>query len=226
MTGVPRHVPEVRATEDVVFRAGLMWPWIVGNSLAFGIFGALGGGVLRAMSEPWYGSHVSMMEAARIQATAAGVSSVIFWACAGTVQWLVVRRAIRAGWWMPVTVVGWAAAGVLVGASAGGAGSSIGPHDGPLPPLVRNLVVPPVIALLVGGGQWLILRREARNAAWWLAVNTGALAISGFVGLAVAKALPGLAGTQYPSARAVAVAGVVAGALYPPPCRWSRRRSP
>ena len=214
MAGVASQLRKARNAEDAVFGANLMWPWIVANVVAFAVGGAIGGGVLRSMTEPWFGSHVAVMEAARIQATAGAMSSVIFWTLAGTAQWLVLRQAISAGWWMPVTVAGWTLSAALGGFSSGGSVSTIGPAEGPVPSPVSMLVLPPLIVLLSGTGQWLILRREVRDAAWWLVVNAGALAVAGFVGLAVAKALPFLAGTQYPSARALTVVGTVAGALY------------
>src|SRR5262245_43844546 len=111
----------------------LLRPWLISNFVAFTIGGVVGGGVLRAIVGPWFGSDVSVLDAARIQATGAGLSAAIFWTLAGTAQWLVLRRAIRAAWWMPVTVLGWAVAGVILGFSSGGSTSTIGPPEGPIP---------------------------------------------------------------------------------------------
>lgn len=208
------HVDGAAKSEERVFPTSLMWPWIVANFLAFTIGGAIGGGVLAGMVRPHFGENVPVMEAARIQATATAASSAIFWALAGTSQWLILRRAIRAGWWMPVTLLGWAVAGSLLGFSAGGATSTIGPKAGPLPPIVTLTVLPPLFVLLIGGGQWLVLRRDAQETGWWPLVNFGVLLVAGFGGLSVAKVLPFIASSEYPSARALTIVGAVAGPIY------------
>jgi len=214
MDGVASRATETRRTEPLVFGQQLMWPWIVANSVAFTIGGLVGGGALRAIIGPWFGSDVSALEAARIQATGAGLSAAIFWTLAGTAQWLVLRRAIRAASWLPATVLGWILAGVLMGFSSGGSTSTIGPDEAPVPLVVTLSVVVPLIVLLIGGGQWLILRRAATSADLWPLVDAGALVAAGFLGLTVAKLLPWIAGTRYPSGQALAVVGFVSGPLY------------
>jgi len=199
---------------DLLFGPQLLRPWLIANFAAFTIGGLIGGGVLRAIVGPWFGSDVSAMEAARIQATGAATSATIFWTLAGAAQWLVLRRAIRAAWWMPATVAGWAVAGVLLGFSSGGSTSTIGPVDGPIPLPVALLVLPPLFLLLVGGGQWLILRRETVAAGMWPLASVGALLFAGLIGVSVAKMLPWIAGTQYPSAQALLVVGAVSGPIY------------
>jgi hypothetical protein len=212
MDRVATPVAETRDIERPLFGSELRRPWLAANFVAFAIGGAIGGGVLRAIVGPWFGSDVSAIEAGRIQATGAALSAAIFWTIAGTAQWLVLRRAIRAGWWMPLTVLGWTASGALLGFSAGGSTSTIGPDAGPVSPLVTWFLLPPLFVLLIGGGQWLILRREAINAGSWALVNAGALFFAGFLGLAAAKMLPFI--TQYPSAQALAIVGAVSGPVY------------
>ena len=213
MDRVASEVP-VRHAPHLVFETSLKQSWIVANFVAFTIGGALGGGVLRALIEPWFGADVSALEAGRIQAVGSGASAALFWILAGVAQWLVLRRAIRADWWIPVTALGWILAGILMGFGSGGSTSTIGPAAGPLPLPVVLLGFPPLLTLLIGAGQWLILRREADGAAAWLLVNVGALLTAGMVGLAIAKLLPWVAGTNYPSAQALAVVGAVSGPLY------------
>ena len=197
-----------------VFASGLIRPWIIANTMAFTIGGAVGGGVLRAIVGPWFGSDVSAMEAGLIQATGAGLSAAVFWTLAGSAQWLVLRHAIRARWWVPATALGAAAAAALGGFSGGGANSTIGPDTGPVPPILLVVLVVPLMTLFLSAGQWLILRREAEGAGPWLFVNAAALLAAGFIGLTVAKMLPSIAATEYPSARALAVVGAVSGPIY------------
>ena len=214
MNGVARPVAETEDTRPLVFGPHLLRPWVVANFVAFTIGGLVGGGILRGIIGPWFGSDVSALEAARIQATGSGASTAIFWTLAGTAQWLVLRRAIRAAWWMPVTAVGATICGVIGGFSSGGGTSHIGPVEGPVPLSLALLALPPLFVLLLGGGQWLILRREAENAGWWPVVNAAALGAAGFLGLSIAKLAPPIAGTQYPSARALLIVGAVSGPVY------------
>jgi hypothetical protein len=215
MTEVAGKVQDVRDGADLVFDAALMRPWIVANLVGFTIGGALAGGVLRALIGPYFGTaDMPVMEAARLQAIGSGLSAGILGLVVGAAQWLVLRQAIRAGWWLPATAAGWGAAGVLVGFSAGGSTSAVGPVVGPVNPLVSLLVVPPLIALLTGGGQWLVLRRDLAAVSWWPVVGFGVFLAAMFGGLTVAKLLPAIAGTQYPAARSGGVASVVAGPVY------------
>jgi hypothetical protein len=91
------------------------------------------------MNEPYYGTDVSAIEAARIQAIGAGTAALILGAAFRFGQWLVLRGAIRAAWWMPATCVGWALCGAVAGFSAGGSVSTIGPGVGPVHPLLTCL---------------------------------------------------------------------------------------
>lgn len=214
MVDVASSVSEAKDSRPLAFGMNLMWPWIVANFAAFAIAGAVGGGVLRALIAPYFGSDVAVMEAARIQGTAAGLAAAIHGALIGTAQWLVLRRSIRAGWWLPVTLAGWAACGAILGFAAGGSTSTIGPAAGPLHPLINLLVLPPLLVLLLSGGQWLILRREVDSVGPWFVVNGGAYLVAWISGVIVAKMLPWIAGTKYPSAQGLLVVGLIAGPFY------------
>jgi hypothetical protein len=192
----------------------LLRPWLVANFLAFGLGGGLAGGALRFLEQPYYESRVSAIEAAYIQASSLGVSAAIFGALVGTAQWLVLRRTLKAGWWAPATCLGWSLGGVVMGSNAGGSVSTIGPDAGPVPRLLSVLVIPPLVVLLLGAGQWLVLRREFAGAGWWLPVNVAGLIAGFFVGFAVAKIVPWLAPTDFPSAPALWLVGSAAGPVY------------
>src|SRR5262249_16170065 len=58
--------------------------WMMANLLAFTFGGALTGGVLRFLGQPYYGSNLSVMEAAQVQATIQCVSFGLFGAVLGT----------------------------------------------------------------------------------------------------------------------------------------------
>jgi hypothetical protein len=188
--------------------------WLIANLFAFAVGGALFGGVLRALEQPYYGMMTSAVEAGYIQARGAGVAGLIFGSLVGVAQWLVLRRTIRAGWWALGTGVGWGLSGVLSGFNAGGSVSTIGPDAGPLPPLLYLPVVLPLVVFLLGSAQWLVLRREFVGAEWWLLANVGGLIAGFIVGFVVSKALPWLTPTDYPSAQALGIVGAVAGPVY------------
>jgi hypothetical protein len=101
-----------------------------------------------------------------------------------------------------------------MGFTAGGSVSTIGPREGPIPPLLTTLVVPPLVVLLLGLVPWLILRREFVGAGWWPIVNIAGLFVGFSVGLVVAKLVPWLTPTQFPSAQALGLVGAVAGPIY------------
>jgi hypothetical protein len=208
------RVPEIHTTGPHAFGSFLLWPWLVANLVACAIGLAIWGGVVRALNEPYYGSDVSAIEAARLQAAASALGAFGLSVALGTAQWLVLRRAIRAGWWLPATCLGFTLAFTLVAFNAGGSVSTIGPRQGPVPPLLSIFVITPLAILLPGAGQWLVLRRDCTRVNWWPLVNIGAFFAAGGAGLIVAKMLPFIAGTHYPSAQALAVAGLVAGPIY------------
>jgi hypothetical protein len=203
----------VSAQQGVV-GSTLRGSWLVANFVAFTIGAAAWGGVLRALEQPYYGADVSTMEAARIQAISNGASALLFGVAIGVAQGLVLRHVFRAGWWIAATCAGWALLGIVTGFTAGGTVSTIGPDAGPVPPPFTVLVVPPLVVLLLGAGQWLVLRREFEGAGWWPLVNIGALIGALVTGFVIAMMLPWFAPTDYPSAGALAVVGAVAGPVY------------
>src|SRR5262245_55020061 len=165
--------------EHRVLGLELLRSWLVANFLALTVGGAVAGGLLRVLEEPYYGSDISALEAALVQAVIVGLGFGTFGAVLGTAQWLVLRRALSVGWWAPATCLGFAVAGAITGFLAGGAVSTIGPAEGPAPPVVKTLVGYPLSLLGLGAFQWLVLRRQLYRAGWWLVGNLGGL-ILGF----------------------------------------------
>ncbi len=90
-------------------------------------------------------------------------------------QWLILRRWIpKVGWWAPVTLVAWAV-GPTVGFTIGAlvsdlSGMALGAVSNvkELPSLVQTFVGYALVGVVVGGGQWLVLRRSLPRAGWWV----------------------------------------------------------
>src|SRR5262245_63405871 len=105
----------------------------------------------------------------------------------GIGQWLVLRRAIQAALWVPVTCIGWVLAGALVGFNSGGASWETLPSAGPITPFIPQVAIVPIVIVLLGAGQWLLLRRACAGAGWWPLVNVGAFLGAALVGFVVAS---------------------------------------
>jgi hypothetical protein len=106
----------------------------------------------------------------------------------GVAQWLVLRREVtNAGWWILVSAVAW-----LVGWELIAAGLFLAPGTD----LISSLIVGALMGLVLGVGQWLLLRRWTYSASLWIPANLSAwsVAFTGILGGAI-------------------MAGVVAGAV-------------
>jgi hypothetical protein len=102
----------------------------------------------------------------------------------GIAQWLVLRRHIAsAGWWVLVSVVG-GMIGVALGLVLSDAlrplisallGEAIQSRPaGPRLALSNTVAVgaaDAVVGLVLGSAQWLVLRRHARSAGWWVVAS-------------------------------------------------------
>lgn len=196
---------------------GLAKPWLIANVTAFTIGGGLAGGVLRSLEQPYYDSGVSAFSAAIIQAVSVGASMAVWATIAAVAQWLVLRRAFDARWWIPATVVGWTVSGTMTGFLAGGSVSQIGPAQGPVPQIVALLVGYPLLAACLLVPQWLVLRRVFTGAGpWWAATIAGMLFGFG-LGLMIAMVVArlGFLGlTDFPSAKVFVIVGAVGGPIY------------
>ena len=92
----------------------------------------------------------------------------------GIAQWAVLRRRLsHIGWWIPATLLGW---GLFWSFNILGL---FGHGSGVISKLVEGgLIHGPIFGVVVGGLQWLVLRRRVDRAGWWVAVNVGGWALS------------------------------------------------
>jgi hypothetical protein len=214
MDHVASRASEEQEAQRLLFGSEAMRAWFLANAVAFAIGAAVAGGVLRVLGQPYYGNVDSAMEAARIQSVITSSGAATFGLVLGVAQWLALRRVLGAGWWAPLTFVGWTLAGVVAGFNAGGSLSTIGPDSPPIPPLLYTPVALILVVLFLGAGQGRILRRVAEEARWWPVVNFAALVAGLVAGFAIAQMAPWLAPTDFPSPGALLVVGAVAGPVY------------
>jgi hypothetical protein len=105
----------------------------------------------------------------------------------GIMQWLVLRRHIpQAGWWVLASTAGWIAGfGVL--AVVFKVVEGVAP--GTIEPKVFAAVFFVAVGIAIGMLQWLVLRRHAPQAGWWvLASIVGWAALGLIVGKSLDKA--------------------------------------
>jgi hypothetical protein len=102
----------------------------------------------------------------------------------GILQWVVLRQRLRqAGWWILASTVGWTASWGIVLA---------------LVPQGIGILTEPLVGAAMGTLQWLVLRRQLRQAGWWIVISI----------LAWTVALTGLAGQVLVGAVVGAVTGI------------------
>lgn len=98
-------------------------------------------------------------------------------ALVGWAQWAVLRQEIQhARWWILITTLGSAISTAL------NAPSHLGPYWYATL-LVWVYIGMPVYGLLVGLGQWWVLRQQVARAGWWIPVQLFSSVASGFAGL-------------------------------------------
>jgi hypothetical protein len=202
------------ATAPLLFDAALGRQWLVANVVAFPIALGIGGGVLRSLLQPAIETAPTRMDVAWIGGVSTAVAALVMGTILGVAQWLVLRRAIDAAWWLAATCLGCVLAGFLVAFTSGGASWNTRPEAGPVTPLLPTFVVVPLAVVFLSAGQWLVLRQSCAATAWWLLVNVGALAVALVFGFVVASALPFIASTDFPSAKALVIVGAAAGPVY------------
>lgn len=87
-----------------------------------------------------------------------------------TFQWLLLRRHLpHAGWWIPATVLGWLAAGIIVPIIGYWLLRKDITQTAPL-----SLFI--LAGVTVGLSQWLFLRRFIPRAGWWILISLYAFA--------------------------------------------------
>lgn len=197
--------------------------WVLANSLGFVVSGAAGGGIARAMSQPFFGGRVtSPVEGARILAVNTAVALAVWGAGIGILQWLVLRELLkRAGWWIPATIGGWSIAGAVSGAlsgAIGGAVTTIGGDIGPIGFIIVAVVGILAVGFLPGAFQWLVLRRQVEGAGRWVSATAAGFALAGVAGFTVVRGglvMVGLLRPEdFPSAAAFVAFGAVMGPVY------------
>lgn len=130
----------------------LFFMWILANSFGLGLGWLMG----------WWLSF-------RVQGSLASVTiGAVTGLMLGLFQWLLLRlHGERTPWWVPVTVGTWGT-GFLVGAYAasylGLTGAWFGVFTGAC------------IGLLVGAGQWLVMRKSSARSFLWIPTSTFGLA--------------------------------------------------
>ena len=84
----------------------------------------------------------------------------------GAGQWLLMRHYLeKAGWWIVVTVVGFAVGGALMGFGTTEELSKRG---------LSRETVGFVLGATAGVAQWTVLRRRSPRAIWWIPASIGA----------------------------------------------------
>jgi len=97
----------------------------------------------------------------------------------GVLQWVVLRQYLRqGGWWILASGVGWAGGWGIVMAAA---------------PLNIGIVAEALLGAAMGTLQWLVLRRQLRQAGWWIVVSSlgWTVALTGLTGELLVGAVVG-----------------------------------
>lgn len=105
-------------------------------------------------------------------------------------QWLILRQHIRrAGWWVPASAAGWLGGFVLFLLFTVPSVSVVGMSTATTGPLLRlslGAMAGAGVGAATGVLQWLILRRQIRQAGGWVVVSIAAWLL-GFVALVLAS---------------------------------------
>ncbi len=95
----------------------------------------------------------------------------------GAGQWLLMRHYLeKAGWWIVVTVVGFAVGGALMGFGTTEELSKRG---------LSTETVGFVLGATAGVAQWTVLRWRSPRAIWWIPASIGAFGLGWFVNWSV-----------------------------------------
>lgn len=143
--------PEKEAGEIIPPGCSLFITWIAANAFGLGLGWLLG----------WW---LSFLAPALVSpAVIGGITGLI----QGLFGWVILRSHQKdLSWWIPATIVGWAAgftAGTFIAQSFGVSEMRFG--------LVTGAVTGAVLGLLQG----LVLRRAVKRAFWWIPASTFAL---------------------------------------------------
>ena len=104
----------------------------------------------------------------------------------GIAQWLVLRRYVDGiGWWIPLTIFGWA---VFWAANIAGL---LGEGRGLAGVIVEGIVHGAILGGLVGLLQWILLRSEISRAGRWILVSAVAWSVGAGLGDGISNILDG-----------------------------------
>jgi ABC-type tungstate transport system substrate-binding protein len=92
----------------------------------------------------------------------------------GALQYALLSQYLpRMGWWVLVTVAGWALGALLIALPGW-----LGWMD---PPLYKMALIFLLMGSAIGSSQWLLLRRRFTRAGWWIAANIAGWGLLGLI---------------------------------------------
>jgi hypothetical protein len=154
----PPPQPSEYLTDDFWFKA------IFGGLLAT-VAGIIGAWLLTWLSQQWLSSSAIWISA--------GIGGVI----AGVIQGFFIRHSVEPKLlWLTASSSGWLAA-LGYAQAIGSAWPRIG--------LGAWLGTTALVGAIIGGAQWLVLRRARQNAVWWVALNASIWLFIGVIALVV-----------------------------------------
>jgi hypothetical protein len=150
------------------------WPWIAGWTLLSGVMLPLAWFLMAPLSLLFL-LPLDLLPGPVTEPTTAGMLGFVtaLGLLTGFMQWRLLRPHLPgAGWWIPLTIAGWLAVGVL---------ARLISHFIDLARLEPGAVFA-VVGGCVGLAQWLLLRRLLPHSRWWVPVSllaTGTVPLMG-----------------------------------------------
>lgn len=154
---------------------GFWLPWVAASTVG-GLFALSFGDFPSGVGMLTRGTDMSD-ESGWAEGWAVLVAGLLAGAIFGAAQWLVLRGRLNGlGWWVPVTVLGWTAAYLVVWAIGGGGGSAAYGHHA-LPHVLDTggTLGALIVGLAAGVPQWLVLRHLGSRAIWWVPASVAGL---------------------------------------------------
>ncbi len=142
------------------------WLWFFANAIgvSIGLMLSTAIGILRAAATA-YPPGLDTLTPAEMVAMMA-VHGIMIGIAVGLAECLIVRRVVRPGWWLLASCLGWttglACAELIMQRLSPGDFSAY---------LSLRVVGGALAALILGGSQWLVLRKSFRGAGWWCLVT-------------------------------------------------------
>ena len=176
--------------------------WVLANAFG-GIAGFVAGSVLSIgvgvgvalVSVVFAGHDASVLFSVVLTAVFLAVFGTALGTAIGYAQWLMLRQHVRkAGWWMLASAAGWTiwCLGIVVATALTNLNETASEVK------VANAILVAAtgaIGLVVGGSQWVVLRRRVRSAGWWILASMAGWAMVGYL-LATQGVTIGIGGNQ------------------------------